>query len=214
MNKYLRRAIIGVIAGAAGGVALAYTFDNPAVGFSLGVLFGAIYGVAFAAPSRADADGILTAASLGVPLWALINVVALPLLAGELPRWTAAGMRAQFPTLVGWTLYGIILGLLAQAFGDLAMRVFGAEREPLVPAPEVKTRIVILGGGFAGVTCAEYLERAFGADASVEMTLVSETNALLFTPMLAEVAASSLEATHLSTPLRSTLRRTRVVRGA
>ncbi len=140
MNKHLRRAIIGVIAGAVGGVALAYTFDNPAVGFSLGVLFGAIYGVAFAAPSRADADGILTAASLGVPLWALINVVALPLLAGELPRWTAAGMRAQFPALVGWTLYGIILGLLVQAFGYLATRVFGAEREPLVPAPEVKTR--------------------------------------------------------------------------
>jgi NADH dehydrogenase len=42
---------------------------------------------------------------------------------------------------------------------------------------------------------------------------VSETNALLFTPMLAEVAGSSLEPSHISTPLRTSLRRTQVVRG-
>src|SRR5262249_33706013 len=42
---------------------------------------------------------------------------------------------------------------------------------------------------------------------------VSETNALLFTPMLAEVAGSSLEPTHISCPLRCSLRRTQVVRG-
>jgi len=214
MNKYLRRAIIGILAGAIGGVALAHTFDDSGVGFGLGVVVGVLYAVAFAGLRRGTyADGIMTAASFGVPLWALVNIIALPLIAGEMPRWTAAGMRAQFPALVGWTLYGITLGLLTQAFADLAARVFGAESETVLPQTEVKTRIVILGGGFAGVTCAQNLERAFGADASINITLVSETNALLFTPMLAEVAASSLEATHISTPLRSTLRRTRVVRG-
>ena len=45
------------------------------------------------------------------------------------------------------------------------------------------------------------------------MTLVSETNALLFTPMLAEVAGGSLEAAHISSPLRTSLRRTAVIRG-
>ena len=47
------------------------------------------------------------------------------------------------------------------------------------------TRIVILGGGFAGATTAEHLERAFGADPSVEVTLVSDTSALLFTRLYA-----------------------------
>jgi len=47
----------------------------------------------------------------------------------------------------------------------------------------------------------------------VRFTLVSDTNALLFTPMLAEVAGSSLEPTHISSPLRTCLRRTEVVRG-
>src|SRR5919204_68232 len=82
------------------------------------------------------------------------------------------------------------------------------------PTPPVApTQILILGGGFAGMTTAATLERLCGADRSVALTLVSDTNALLFTPMLAEVAGSSLEPTHISTPLRTSLRRTRVVRG-
>ena len=41
---------------------------------------------------------------------------------------------------------------------------------------------------------------------------MSETNALLFTPMLAEVAGSSLEPSHISTPLRTALHRTEFIR--
>jgi NADH dehydrogenase len=63
------------------------------------------------------------------------------------------------------------------------------------------------------VTTALHLERAFGADPSVSLTLVSDTNALLFTPLLAEVAGGSLEAAHISCPLRTSLRRTGVIRG-
>jgi len=52
----------------------------------------------------------------------------------------------------------------------------------------------------------------FGAERTIEIILVSDSNALLFTPMLAEVAGSSLEPTHISSPLRTSLRRTRVIR--
>lgn len=62
------------------------------------------------------------------------------------------------------------------------------------------------------MTTAESLEREFGADLSVSFVLVSEANALLFTPMLAEVAGSSLEPSHISSPLRTSLHRTDVVR--
>ena len=60
---------------------------------------------------------------------------------------------------------------------------------------------------------AECLEKELREDPSVSISLISETNALLFTPMLAEVAGSSLEPSHISTPLRTTLHRTEFVRG-
>jgi len=73
--------------------------------------------------------------------------------------------------------------------------------------------IVILGGGFAGMTTAVRLEQELRRDPSVSVTLVSDQNALLFTPMLAEVAGGSLEASHISTPLRTALHRTEFLRG-
>ena len=51
------------------------------------------------------------------------------------------------------------------------------------------------------------------SNSTVAITLVSETNALLFTPMLAEVAGSSLEPSHISTPLRTSLHETEFIRG-
>ncbi len=168
--------------------------------------------LAFRPGASTFAESAATAAALALLPWALVSVIALPLLAGQPPQWTAAGMRSQFPSLVGWILIGAVAGLLLHALSGLRAPRVGPELSPIEHAPRPSTRIVILGGGFAGATTAAKLEQAFGADPSVSLTLVSDTNALLFTPMLAEVAASSLEATHISSPLRTGLRRTQVIR--
>ena len=66
-----------------------------------------------------------------------------------------------------------------------------------------RTRVVILGGGFAGVECTKRLESYFQDDWDVELVLVSENNFLLFTPMLPQVASGMVETSHIITPIRA-----------
>jgi NADH dehydrogenase len=70
-----------------------------------------------------------------------------------------------------------------------------------------RQRIVILGGGFAGVYAALRLEKTLARDPDVEIVLVSRENFLLFTPMLHEVATGELAPTDIVNPLRKLLRR-------
>jgi len=72
------------------------------------------------------------------------------------------------------------------------------------------TRIVILGGGFAGMATARRLERLLRTD-EAEITVVSRENFTLFTPMLPEVGSGDLETRHVVTPVRAQLKRSRFV---
>jgi len=81
------------------------------------------------------------------------------------------------------------------------------------PAPGVRHRIVIAGGGFGGLYAALELEKTVARDADVEITLISKDNFFLFTPMLHEVAASDIDLTHIVSPIRALLRRIRFFQG-
>jgi NADH dehydrogenase len=67
-----------------------------------------------------------------------------------------------------------------------------------------KNRVLILGGGFGGLYAALEFERR--RDPDFEVTLISQDNFFLFTPMLHEVAASDLDLTHIVNPIRKMLR--------
>ncbi len=69
-----------------------------------------------------------------------------------------------------------------------------------------KKRVLILGGGFAGLSTATELEKKLGRD-GIEVTMVNRENFFLFTPMLHEVAASDLDLTTIVNPARKMLRK-------
>ena len=64
------------------------------------------------------------------------------------------------------------------------------------------TRILILGGGFAGIEVLRQLQKAFQNDIGIDITLVSRDNFFLFTPMLPEISSGMIETRHIVTPLR------------
>ena len=72
-----------------------------------------------------------------------------------------------------------------------------------------RKRIVILGGGFGGVTVLKKLQTHFQTDVSVDIAMVSKDNYLLFTPMLHEIASGMIETRHIVTPIREFCNRSR-----
>ncbi|PWU79337.1 MAG: 6-phosphogluconate dehydrogenase [Candidatus Nitrosopolaris wilkensis] len=65
------------------------------------------------------------------------------------------------------------------------------------------THVAILGSGSAGIEVLKKLQKEFDTDSSVEITLISKDNFILFTPMLPEVASGMIETRNIVTPVRS-----------
>lgn len=75
----------------------------------------------------------------------------------------------------------------------------------------VEKSIVIVGGGFAGTTLAQALERRLPA--GYRVLLVSEESYTTFNPMLAEVVGASVFPEHVVAPIRTMLRHSRFIMG-
>ncbi|MBX3174305.1 MAG: NAD(P)/FAD-dependent oxidoreductase [Gemmatimonadaceae bacterium] len=68
-------------------------------------------------------------------------------------------------------------------------------------------RVVIIGGGFGGLSAAQAVARASG----VEVLLIDRTNHHLFQPLLYQVATTALAPSDITAPIRWILRRQRNV---
>ncbi|MFF5477700.1 NAD(P)/FAD-dependent oxidoreductase [Streptomyces sp. NPDC012935] len=75
-----------------------------------------------------------------------------------------------------------------------------------------RTRIVIVGGGFAGVECARRLTRRLDS-AEADITLVTPAGYSLYLPLLPQVAAGMLTPQSVAVSLRRVLRGTQVLPG-
>ncbi len=73
---------------------------------------------------------------------------------------------------------------------------------PLTQKHGRRPRVVIVGGGFAGLNAARALE-----DAPVEITLIDRRNHHLFQPLLYQVATATLSPADIASPIREVLRK-------
>jgi NADH dehydrogenase len=73
----------------------------------------------------------------------------------------------------------------------------------------VAWKVVIAGGGFGGLYAARRLERVLPPQAA-HVTLVTDVNFLLYTPLLPGAAAGTLEPRHVVIPVREELERTEI----
>ena len=186
-------------------------------GVILHLLSSVLVGASFGAVLRYQPSGYAGTTSSGLLLgllWWVAGPMSLgPLLEGAGPTWSIVEAQKVFPSLIGHLLYGGVTGLGFYIFVASYLH-FRPRSEDLIPLPEVpKTRVLILGGGFGGIGTAQRLERLYSRVPGVEITLVSQSNYLLYTPMLAEVASSALEPQHISAPVRASCPHTRFHRG-
>src|ERR687887_2601955 len=72
---------------------------------------------------------------------------------------------------------------------------------------EALHRVVVVGGGFAGLQAVRGLRRA-----PVEVTLVDRQNFTLFQPLVYQVATGALSPAEIAAPLRAVFRRQRNTR--
>jgi NADH:ubiquinone reductase (H+-translocating) len=73
-----------------------------------------------------------------------------------------------------------------------------------LPEAPTRPRVVIIGGGFGGISAAGALRRT-----NVDVTLVDRTNHFTFQPLLYQVATAALAPSDVTAPIRWVLRRNR-----
>src|SRR3954468_2210778 len=133
-------------------------------------LLGTVVGRRPYGPAVSASGGLL----LGLLGWVLWWLTVDPLLRGTALTWSIAAATTAYPELVGSLLQGALAGMLFHlAVTRLNERPGGRPAEPRVP------HVVIVGGGFGGVSAARRFERLSLRGHRVEVTLISDSNFLL-----------------------------------
>lgn len=174
------------------------------------LLIGVSNALLFEPHPNSHAENGATGLIIGIVLWFVWAISLQPFLVGRGESWQAAEAVTAVPKLISYllmgggigTMYGLLFRWLAQPFKLLP---------PEQQAIEITKRVVIIGGGYAGVSAAQVLEKELTNDPHVGITLVSQNNFLIHTPMLSEVSASTVNAQNISPSLRSFFKNVQVI---
>ncbi|WP_198036804.1 NAD(P)/FAD-dependent oxidoreductase [Nocardia sp. BMG51109] len=163
------------------------------------VLFGAVLGLLAGGRKHSAGSAMAVGLLLGLADWLFWRLTLSVLVSGRVPKWTLPEAVSAFDDLVPVALLGAVAGPLMYGLTGLWRRR-AAQTAPRAP------HIVVVGGGFGGVGAARRLETLVARGLRAEVTVISESNFLLFTPLLVGVASSTLEPRHITAPVRTALR--------
>ena len=219
----LRRAIVGAIVGLIIGFILTRVINiasndqlsivnlgGTAWVLAASLLIGVSYALLFVPMPNHHAENAATGSVLGIILWFIWAISLQPFLIGNGTLWQAADAATAVPKLISYLLMGGTIGPIYGIAYHLFKERFSLNF-PTYRAVEITQNVVIIGGGYAGVAAAQALEKELSKDQHIGITLVSQNNFLIHTPMLSEVSASSVNPHNISPSLRSFFKNVQVV---
>lgn len=207
--------LVATVVGIVVGVVLYRAFGVSLSRLRNGVLYGLGVGmavlVAFAVPVSA---AVIAPAAAGL-------AADIPSMAGSAPDPAVLLTDSAISHAVWGVTAGVVATALTRRLGanyrchrcdiEFSKRPTYAEHVSRMHgsgAPLLK-RILVLGGGYAGVGVLRRLQREFEDSVDTSIDIVSEDNFFLSTPLLAEMATGHVEPRHISTPIRTFCRRAR-----
>lgn len=104
---------------------------------------------------------------------------------------------------VAQSALGVLVLLLTPMLGYLVGAPLQAMWKPRRwNEPERPVRVVVVGGGFAGLDTAMELDAALGWSSKLEVTVIDRKNYFLFPPLLPSVAVGAIETRQVTYPFR------------
>ena len=103
--------------------------------FVLALLIGAIFGILFQRDVRGYGSSMGWGLGFGVFLWFFGPLTLFPVFSGQLPDWSADQGAGLFGALIGYIIYGFILGTVYAFLDQTWVRLF-IQSDPLNREPE------------------------------------------------------------------------------
>ena len=140
---------------------------------------------------------------------AFVTALLLILAALDILCWLLLPVLAVARTLLGPVV--LLLGIgFAYLVGRPLRDMWMYERWK-APEQREPVRVVIVGGGFAGLYTAMELDRRLGHHQSLEIIVLDRRNYFLFPPLLPSVATGAIETRQITYPFRRIFEATNVV---